>query len=42
MLLKQVFKKGTIIKVEAIKQQLKFDYQQKQYSKRKPTKLSPD
>ena len=42
MLLKQVFKKGTIIKVDAIKQQLKFDYQQKQYSKRKPTKLSPD
>ena len=42
MLLKQHFKKGTIIKVEAIKQQLKFDYQQKQYSKRKPTKLSPD
>jgi len=42
MLLKQVFKKETIIKVEAIKQQLKFDYQQKQYSKRKPTKLSPD
>ena len=42
MLLKQVFKKGTIIKVGAIKQQLKFDYQQKQYSKRKPTKLSPD
>ncbi|MEC9455952.1 MAG: ATP-dependent Clp protease ATP-binding subunit, partial [Candidatus Neomarinimicrobiota bacterium] len=42
MLLKQVFKKGTIIKVEVIKQQLKFDYQQKQYSKRKPTKLSPD
>ena len=42
MLLKQVFKKGTIIKVDAIKQQLKFDYQKKQYSKRKPTKLSPD
>ena len=42
MLLKHVFKKGTIIKVEAIKQQFKFDYQQKQYSKRKPTKLSPD
>ena len=42
MLLKQVFKKGTIIKVDSIKKQLKFDYQQKQYSKRKPTKLSPD
>ena len=42
MLLKQVFKKGMIIKVDAIKQQFKFDYQQKQYSKRKPTKLSPD
>ena len=42
MLMKQDFKKGTIIKVEAIKQQLKFDYQQKHYSKRKPTKLSPD
>ena len=39
MLLKQVFKKGTVIKVDAIKKQLKFDFQDQQSSKRKTTKL---
>ena len=42
MLLKQVFKKGTVIKVDAIKKQLKFDFQDQQSSKRKTTKLSSE
>ena len=42
MLLKQIFKKGTVIKVDAIKKQLKFDFQEQQSSKRKTTKLSSE
>ena len=42
MLLKQIFKKGTVIKVDAIKKQLKFDFQDQQSSKRKTTKLSSE
>ena len=42
MLLKQVFKKGSVIKVDAMKKQLKFDFQDQQSSKRKTTKLSSE
>tara|TARA_Y100000590_G_scaffold470408_1_gene664634 strand:+ start:679 stop:3150 length:2472 start_codon:yes stop_codon:yes gene_type:complete len=42
MLLKQIFKKGTVIKVDAIKKQLKFDFHEQQSSKRKTTKLSSE
>ena len=40
MLLRQVFNKGTVIKIGALKNQLTFNYQQQKSSKRKTTKLS--